>query len=155
MHEVLQSGAVELPTKPYWGARKRCALLQGWVRFGHHPRMATTTAPAIAFADFAKLDIRVGRIIQADDFPEARKPAYKLVIDFGGELGTRRSSAQLTRNYRRGELEGRLVLAVVNFPPRQIGPFMSEVLTLGVPDADGEVVLLVPERAVPIGGRMF
>ena len=115
----------------------------------------TTTAPAIAFADFAKLDIRVGRIIQADDFPEARKPAYKLVIDFGRELGTRRSSAQLTRNYRRAELEGRLVLAVVNFPPRQIGPFMSEVLTLGVPDADGEVVLLVPERGVPIGGRMF
>lgn len=118
--------------------------------------MATTTmAPAIAFTDFAKLDIRVGRIIQADDFPEARKPAYKLVIDFGAELGTRRSSAQLTRNYRRAELEGRLVMAVVNFQPRQIGPFMSEVLTLGVPDADGEVVLLVPERAVPIGGQMF
>lgn len=116
--------------------------------------MATPT-PAIAFADFVKLDIRVGRIIQADDFPEARKPAYKLVIDFGAALGTRRSSAQLTRNYPRAELPGRLVLAVVNFPPRQIGPFMSEVLTLGVPDADGEVVLLVPDRDVPMGGRMF
>jgi tRNA-binding protein len=109
----------------------------------------------IAFADFEKVDIRVGRIVKADEFPEARKPAYKLAIDFGPAIGVRSSSAQLTRHYRRDELDGRLVLAVVNFPPRQIGPFMSEVLTLGVPDADGAVVLLVPDKNVPIGGRMF
>lgn len=109
----------------------------------------------IAFTDFEKVDIRVGRVVRADEFPGARKPAYKLLIDFGTPLGTRSSSAQLTRCYRREELEGRLVLAVVNFPPRQIGPFMSEVLTLGVPDADGAVVLLVPDKDVPVGGRMF
>ena len=109
----------------------------------------------VSFADFEKIDIRVGRIVRANEFPEARKPAYKLLIDFGSEIGTRASSAQLTRHYRRDELEGRLVVAVVNFPPRQIGPFMSEVLTLGVPDEDGAVVLLSPERDVPLGGRMF
>ena len=109
----------------------------------------------ITFADFEKVDIRVGRIVRADEFPEARKPAYKLSIDFGGDIGVRNSSAQLTRHYRRDELEGRLVAAVVNFPPRQIGPFMSEVLTLGVPDTDGAVVLLVPDKDVPLGGRMF
>jgi tRNA-binding protein len=109
----------------------------------------------IAFADFEMVDIRVGRVLRADEFPEARKPAYRLLIDFGAAIGTRSSSAQLTRHYRRDELEGRLVMAVVNFPPRQIGPFMSEVLTLGVPDADGAVVLLVPDKEVPIGGRMF
>jgi len=109
----------------------------------------------ITFADFEKVDVRVGRVIRADEFPEARKPAYKLLIDFGPEIGTRRSSAQLTQRYRREELEGRLVVAVVNFPPRQIGPFMSEVLTLGVPDADGAVVLLVPDKDVGVGGRMF
>jgi tRNA-binding protein len=109
----------------------------------------------IAFADFEKVDIRVGRVVRADEFPQARKPAYKLSIDFGPAIGLRSSSAQLTRHYRREELEGRLVLAVVNFPPRQVGPFISEVLTLGVPDADGAVVLLVPDKNVPIGGRMF
>ena len=109
----------------------------------------------ITFNDFEKVDIRVGRIVQADDFPEARKPAYRLLIDFGPEIGTRRSSAQLTHRYRRDELEGRLVVAVVNFPPRQIGPFMSEVLTLGVPDAEGAVVLLVPDKDVALGARMF
>lgn len=109
----------------------------------------------ISYADFAQVDIRVGRIVSAEEFPAARKPAYKLTIDFGPELGTRRSSAQLARLYTRAELVGRLVIAVVNFPPKQIGPFMSEVLTLGVPDGTGEVVLLVPERPVPIGGRMF
>ena len=109
----------------------------------------------ITFADFEKVDIRVGRIVRAHDFPEARKPAYKLEIDFGAEIGVRRSSAQLTRRYRRDELEGRLVVAVVNFPPRQIGPYLSEVLTLGVPDADGHVVLLVPDKDVPPGGRLF
>jgi len=111
--------------------------------------------PQITFPDFDRVDIRVGRIVRAEDFPEARKPAYKLLIDFGPEIGTRKSSAQLTRRYVREELEGRLVVAVVNFPPRQIGPFMSEVLTLGVPDEDGNVVLLVPDKNVPVGARMF
>jgi len=109
----------------------------------------------ITFDEFEKVDIRVGRIVRADPFPEARKPAYKLQIDFGAEIGVKKSSAQLTAYYEREELEGRLVLGVVNFPPRQIGPFMSEVLTLGVPGADGGVVLVVPERDVPIGGRLF
>src|SRR6184192_1992566 len=109
-------------------------------------------AAMIAFADFEKVDVRVGRIIRAEPFPEARKPAYKLQIDFGGEIGVRRSSAQLTTHYPVDELEGRLVLAVVNFPPRQIGPFMSEVLTLGVPDEHGAVVLAVPDKDVPLGG---
>jgi tRNA-binding protein len=112
-------------------------------------------APPITFPDFDRVDIRVGRIVRADEFPEARKPAYKLLIDFGPEIGSRTSSAQLTARYSREELEGRLVLAVVNFPPRQIGPFMSEVLTLGAPDEEGNVVLLVPDKNVPIGGRMF
>jgi tRNA-binding protein len=112
-------------------------------------------AEAITFADFDRVDIRVGRIARADLFPEARKPAYKLLIDFGPELGTRTSSAQLTNRYAREELEGRLVVAVVNFPPRQIGPFMSQVLTLGVPDDSGAVVLLVPDKDVPLGCRMF
>jgi tRNA-binding protein len=109
----------------------------------------------ITIADFDKVDIRVGRIVRVEDFPEARKPAYKLTIDFGPGLGTRRSSAQLTKLYRREDLEGRLVLAVVNFPPRQIGPFVSEVLTLGVPDTEGAVVLIAPDRDAPLGGRMF
>jgi tRNA-binding protein len=109
----------------------------------------------ITFSEFEKVDIRVGRIVQAEPFPEARKPAYKLTIDFGEAIGTRKSSAQLTTYYTCEELVGRLIVAVVNFPPRQIGPFMSEVLTLGVPDSSGGVVLLSPEREVPVGGRMF
>ncbi|MGJ3264896.1 MAG: tRNA-binding protein [Salinarimonas sp.] len=111
--------------------------------------------PQITFDDFLAVDVRVGRIVAAEPFPEARKPAYKLTIDFGPQIGTRRSSAQITRNYRLEELEGRLVLAVVNFPPRQIGKFMSQVLTLGVPDADGEVVLIEPSKDVPVGGRLY
>jgi tRNA-binding protein len=109
----------------------------------------------ITITDFDRVDIRVGRIVRADDFPQAKKPAYRLLIDFGPEIGTKRSSAQLTQHYRGEELEGRLVVAVVNFPPRQIGPFLSEVLTLGVPDSAGAVVLLVPDKEVPLGGRMF
>jgi tRNA-binding protein len=109
----------------------------------------------ITFPDFERVDIRVGRIVGADAFPEARKPAYKLQIDFGPEIGIKRSSAQLPARYRLDELRGRLVLAVVNFPPRQIGPFMSEVLTLGVPDAAGAVVLAVPDADVPLGGKLF
>jgi tRNA-binding protein len=115
-----------------------------------------TGEPApLSYAEFERADIRVGRIIDVQDFPEARKPAYRLRIDFGPELGIRKSSAQVTKHYVKGDLVNRLVVAVVNFPPRQIGPFMSEVLTLGVPDADGAVVLLTPERDVPLGGRMF
>lgn len=105
--------------------------------------------------DFEKLDIRVGRIVRAEDFPEARKPSYRLEIDLGPEIGVKKSSAQITVNYTKAELEGRLVLAVVNFPPRQIGPARSEVLTLGVPQSDGSVVLIQPERDVPLGGRLY
>lgn len=108
----------------------------------------------ITFSEFENVDIRVGRIVRAEVFREARKPAYKLSIDFGA-IGVKRSSAQLTDRYRPETLEGRLVLAVVNMPPRQIGPFVSEVLTLGVPDTDGAVVLVVPDAEVPIGGKLF
>jgi tRNA-binding protein len=108
----------------------------------------------IDFEDFLRVDVRVGRIVRVEDFPEARKPAWKLWIDLGPELGEKRSSAQI-KNYSREQLEGTLVVAVVNFPPRQIGPFMSEVLTLGVPDEDGNVILLRPDADVPVGGRMF
>ena len=110
---------------------------------------------SITYDDFAKLDIRVGRITRAEPFPEARKPAFKLWVDFGGDLGVKRSSAQITAHYTVEGLVGRQVVAVVNFPPRQIGPVMSEVLVLGVPDAAGEVVLLGPGHEVPLGGRMF
>jgi len=109
----------------------------------------------LAFDDFLQVDIRVGRIMRAEPFPQAHKPAYKLIMDFGPEIGERKSSAQITRHYDIEDLPGRLVLAVVNFAPRQIGKFMSQVLVLGVPDADGEVVLLAPDKDVPVGGRMF
>ena len=109
----------------------------------------------IAYDIFAQVDIRVGTIIAAEPFPQARKPAYRLTIDFGPEIGTKRSSAQLTVNYTPDELVGRQVAGVVNFAPRQIGPFMSEVLTLGFPDADGEVVLIGPSRPAPDGGRLY
>ncbi|HLH64048.1 MAG TPA: tRNA-binding protein [Ktedonobacteraceae bacterium] len=108
----------------------------------------------ITYSDFEKVDIRVGKIVQVEDFPQARKPAYKLSIDFGPEIGIKRSSAQIT-NYSKEELVGKLVMGVVNFAPRQIGPFFSEVLTLGVPDGNGNVILLSPTRDVPLGGRMF
>lgn len=112
-------------------------------------------APPITFDDFLKVDIRVGRIVAAEPFPQARKPAFKLTIDFGPEIGIKRSSAQITVNHTLDELVGSQVLAVVNFPARQIGPFMSEVLTLGVPDADGQVMLIRPDREVPLGGRLY
>lgn len=107
-----------------------------------------------SFDDFLKIDIRTGTILKVDDFPEARKPAWKLTIDFGDEIGVKKSSAQITAHYTKEDLMGKQVLAVVNFPSRQIGPFMSEVLTLGLPDMDGEVVLLSPDQPVPNGGRM-
>jgi tRNA-binding protein len=120
---------------------------------------STTDKPApnsqITYADFEKVDIRVGTIVKVEPFPQARKPAFKLMIDFGEEIGIKKSSAQLTVNYKLEELVGRQVIAVVNFPPRQIGPVMSEVLTLGLPDGQGEVMLLTPERKVPNGGRMY
>ena len=112
-------------------------------------------APPIGFDDFLKVDVRVGQIIKAEPFPEARKPAYKLWVDFGPEIGVKRSSAQITKHYTLEGLVGRQVLAVVNFPPRQIGPVKSEVLVLGLPDEAGEVVLLAPGHEVPLGGRMF
>jgi tRNA-binding protein len=117
-------------------------------------QVSSTTGP-ITFDDFLKVDIRVGRIVAVEPFPQARKPAFKLTIDFGPEIGTKRSSAQITVNHSLDDLIGSLVMAVVNFPPRQIGPFMSEVLTLGVPDASGNVMLIRPDRDVPVGGRLY
>lgn len=109
----------------------------------------------VTYADFEKVDIRVGAIVEVEDFPQARKPAYKLKIDFGGDIGIKKSSAQITEYYKPQDLIGKQVMAVVNFPPRQIGPFISEVLTLGVPDDKGKVVLLSPDIKVPVGGNMF
>jgi tRNA-binding protein len=111
--------------------------------------------PEISFADFQKIDIRVGTIVRVEDFPEARHPAFKLWVDFGPEIGTRKTSAQITKHYTRPGLVGRQVAAVVNFPPKQVGKFMSEVLVLGFPDPDGEVVLISPERPVPNGGALY
>ncbi|NCY26031.1 MAG: tRNA-binding protein [Alphaproteobacteria bacterium] len=112
-------------------------------------------ADTISWTDFERVDIRVGTVIQAEPYPEARKPAIKLWVDFGAEIGVKKTSAQLTVHYTPQALLGRQVAAVVNFPPRQIGKFMSEILVLGMPDAQGAVVLLAPDQAVPNGGRMF
>jgi tRNA-binding protein len=117
--------------------------------------LARTAGPSLSYVEFQRVEIRVGRIVGVEEFPAARKPAYQLRIDFGADIGVKRSSAQVTKYYTKEQLLNRLVVAVVNFPPKQIGPYMSEVLTLGVPDSEGDVVLLVPERDVPIGGRMF
>lgn len=115
----------------------------------------SAAAETIGFDDFMKVDVRVGQVVTAEPFPEARKPAYKLTIDFGPEIGVKKSSAQITVHYTLEELVGRKVAAVVNFPPRQIGPVRSEVLTLGFPDAEGAVVLVGVDRDVPVGGRLF
>lgn len=112
-------------------------------------------APQAVLDDFMKIDIRIGRVIKAEPFPEARKPAFKLTLDFGPAIGIKRSSAQITRHYTLDQLQDRLVAAVVNLPPRQIGPFRSEVLTLGFPDAEGEVILIGVDRQAVIGGRLF
>ena len=115
-----------------------------------------TESPAqISYADFAQVDIRVGRITRAEPYPEARKPTYKLWLDFGPGVGEKRSSAQITKHYTPEALVGRQVLAVVNFPPRQIGKVLSEVLVLGLPDSEGEVVLIGPGQDVPLGGKLF
>lgn len=116
---------------------------------------ASTPSETITFDEFLKVDIRVGEIVEAAPYPEARKPAIKLLIDFGPEIGRKKSSAQITKHYTPEELVGRRVMAVVNFPPRQIGKFMSEVLTLGVPDEEGEVVLIRPDAGAVVGGRLF
>ena len=123
------------------------------MHMSHDP--AAPAAAEIAFDQFLAVDVRVGTIVAAEPFPEARKPALKLTIDFGPAIGRKRSSAQITENYEAAELIGRQVAAVVNFPPRQIGPMMSEVLTLGFPDENGHVVLIQPSQAVPDGGRLF
>ena len=117
--------------------------------------MAEPVEPKISFDDFRKVDVRVGTIVGAEPFPEARKPSIKLVIDFGPEIGTRKSSAQIVKHYKLEELVGRQVAAVLNFQPRQIGPMMSEVLTLGFPDEEDGVVLIGPSKKVPDGGRLF
>jgi len=117
--------------------------------------LSAPPAPLIDFAAFMAVDIRVGRIVMAEPYPEARKPAIKLMIDFGSVIGTKKSSAQITEHYKPDDLIGRLVAAVVNFPPRQIGKFISEVLTLGFPDQAGAVVLFAPDLDVPLGGRLF
>lgn len=109
----------------------------------------------IGYEDFVKVDIRVGTVVAAEPYPEARRPAYKLQVDFGPEIGIKKTSAQLTVHYRLEELVGRQVAAVVNFPPKQIGKFLSEILVLGFPDSAGNVVLIAPERAVPNGGKLF
>jgi tRNA-binding protein len=108
----------------------------------------------ITFEDFLKTDIRVGKIVKAEEFPQARNPSYKLYINFGSDIGERKTSAQITHNYTLNELENKLIAAVVNFPPKQIGPFMSEVLVLGFPDENGHVTLISPDKDIPLGGRL-
>lgn len=134
-----------------------CSLITLIVFFENQKAFNTypITITMATFDDFQKLDIRVGKIIEIEDFPEAKKPSYKLRIDLGSEIGIRRSCAQLVKNYKKETLKNRLVLCVVNFPARQIGPVVSEVLTSGVPDKNGDCILIQPEKNVPIGGRLY
>ncbi len=131
------------------------AGLGGAQRSGLDREGVLVSEPIIEFADFLKVDVRVGTVVRAEPFPEARVPAVKLWVDFGPEVGVKKTSAQITRHYALAELHGRQVAAVVNFPPKQIGKLMSEVLVLGFPDGEGEVVLVVPNRKVPNGGRLY
>jgi tRNA-binding protein len=140
---------------PRLTARVRAATRNAPQRQKAPAMTAANRPPTISFDDFLKVDIRLGTVRSAEPFPQARKPAYRLTIDFGPAIGVKKSSAQITRHYRPEDLVGRRVAAVVNFPPSQIGPFLSEVLTLGFPDADGEVVLIGPDRPAPDGGRLF
>ncbi len=135
--------------------QKTFACLGVVLAMGSRQAYLTVMSEQASIADFDRLDIRVGTVTDARPFPEARKPAIRLWIDFGPEIGTRQSSAQITVHYKADQLIGRQVCAVVNFPPRQIGPFLSEVLTLGLPDEDGEVVLIKPDFQLPDGGRLF
>ena len=141
----------ELTLAPHWIFNHEMVSL---IEAQSHNKNLTKTR-MISYSDFSKVDIRVGTIIIIEDFPEARKPAYKLTIDFGPTIGTKKSSAQITHHYKKDDLVGKQVICVVNFPPRQIGPFMSEVLTLGLPDEQGNVVLLQPTHKVPTGGKLF
>ncbi len=135
-------GELKPRSKPYW-------------RLIDHGRHMSGAGETIGFEDFLKIDIRVGTVVRAEPYPEARRPAYKVWVDFGAELGVKKTSAQATAHYALDDLIGRQVAAVVNFPPKQIGKFMSEILILGFPDGDGEVVVIGPERPVPNGGRLF
>ena len=147
-------------SKNYATSSRPIALLKF---FNEYKRRGLNPAPFllgkmmefISYSDFEKIDIRVGVVLKAEPFPEARKPAYKLTIDFGSAIGIKKSSAQITHHYTPESLNGLHVAAVVNFAARQIGPFMSEVLTLGFPDEDGHIVLITPQKSVPIGGRLF
>jgi tRNA-binding protein len=138
---LLVFGALCPPSKPHYEARSL--------------QTKENELPGISWEDFEKVDVRVGEVIEAKSFPEARNPSIKLTVDFGAEVGTRKTSAQLTAHYEPETLVGRRVVAVINFPPKRIAGFKSEVLVLGVPDGDGEVVLLSPDSDVPLGGRMF
>jgi tRNA-binding protein len=133
----------------------KCASLDGQIAELSVTEKLAERKPSITYADFEAVDIRAGTIVEAETYPEARKPSVKLVIDFGPEIGRKKSSAQITKHYKPETLVGRQVAAVVNFPPRQIGKFMSEVLTLGFPDEEGGVVLIAPTLPVPDGGKLF
>jgi tRNA-binding protein len=135
-----------------------CVMAQPADIIAAHPlplEIHVTTPLTIAWDDFTKVELRVGRIVRAESFPEARKPAYKLLVDFGPEIGQKKSSAQITRLYRPETLVGKLVVAVINFPPKQIGPFMSECLVTGFHNAQGEIALCVPDQAVPLGTKLL
>ena len=137
------------------GGFRFCAAFANLAAGNEERESEMTAAAPITYDDFLKVDIRVGVIVAAEPYPEARKPAYKLAVDFGPEIGVKRSSVQITKHYALDGLVGKQVAAVVNFPPKQIGKFMSEILVLGFPDGEGGVVMIAPDKNVPIGGRLF